>query len=205
MKRVFEEMANKVNEIVKNGGVATALYRLEDGQAVVRKGTHRATDKLVFVGVYNTEVDTYDVYADAEGALLERLRYEAYAKEIYGVKGMYNAAYRAYDEAIVSYYREDIYCKLIYSVTKGMPVKSVDAGEIKPIDGMSVEYYTNGDWIVTIEETANMYEAWFRHKDYGIAEQLIGCVKEQQTKEEFIEVAFDCLEGRTEDYEAAYC
>ena len=52
-------------------------------------------------------------------------------------------------------------------------------------------YQYNSEYEIEIVTTETNYEAWLQGTNYGIKSLLFACPKEQQTYEQFIDMAFD--------------
>lgn len=64
----------------------------------------------------------------------------------------------------------------------------------------TVSYYDGSDYIITITETEEVYTAWIREKNQGIQMHMIGLLKKDVTRKEFIEIVTDRLEDEIESY-----
>lgn len=64
----------------------------------------------------------------------------------------------------------------------------------------TVSYYDGSDYIITIAETEEVYTAWIREKNQGIQTHMIGLLKKDVTRKQFIEIVTDRLEDEIESY-----
>ena len=73
----------------------------------------------------------------------------------------------------------------------------------------TVSYYDGSDYIITITETEEtfpedgtetVYGAWIREKNQGIQMHMIGLLKKDVTKKQFVEIITDRLEDEIESY-----
>lgn len=60
--------------------------------------------------------------------------------------------------------------------------------------------YDSSDYFITITETETVYTAWIREKNQGIQMHMLGLLKKDVTKKQFIEIITDRLEDEIESY-----
>lgn len=60
--------------------------------------------------------------------------------------------------------------------------------------------FKHGDFFVDIVELDDMYEAWLRHKNYGISDMMFGDPKEYGDLNWFL----DLVEANLDEYEEGY-
>lgn len=59
---------------------------------------------------------------------------------------------------------------------------------MKKTNSIKATVYTQGEFIITIYEKKDMYEAWLMHKGYGIANHIIGYQKKYHNTVQDIDV-----------------
>lgn len=67
-----------------------------------------------------------------------------------------------------------------------------------------IDVYTNGEFTIEVDESGECYEAYIYRNGYGIKELMFGLPKEQQTKEEAIDIILANFEEYAADYDEEY-
>ena len=67
-----------------------------------------------------------------------------------------------------------------------------------------INSYIADDYILEIHEGEDIYEAWLKHKDYGISISMFGLLKSQYNYGEFLEIAEANLDDHIKLYESLY-
>ena len=72
---------------------------------------------------------------------------------------------------------------------------------MKYIEKANITRYEDGDFIIEIEERDDMYEAWLRHREYGIEYSMFDVNKTDVSGiEEFTQMVEDNLPLYEKDY-----
>ena len=72
---------------------------------------------------------------------------------------------------------------------------------MKYVEEVSIRRYEDGDFIIEIEEREDMYEAWLRHREYGVEYSMFDVYKRSLSGiEEFVEMVERSLKHYEEDY-----
>lgn len=65
---------------------------------------------------------------------------------------------------------------------------------------IKIDRYSDGDFIVEIVETADLFEAWIGRERYGAKEYFFGIPKGSTTKDKFEELVFANFDKYAKDY-----
>lgn len=72
---------------------------------------------------------------------------------------------------------------------------------MKYVEKANITRYEDGDFVIEIEEREDMYEAWLRHREYGVEYSMFGVDKSSVSGiEEFTEMVEASLRHYEEDY-----
>lgn len=72
---------------------------------------------------------------------------------------------------------------------------------MKLVEKVKITRYEDGDFIIDIEEHDDMYEAWLRHREYGVEYSMFGVYKSFLSGiAEFTEMVERSLSLYEEDY-----
>ena len=72
---------------------------------------------------------------------------------------------------------------------------------MKRIDSLKTTTYEDGDFLIDIVETADVYEAWLYRKDYGVKDLMFGMLKKDYSEDRFLNFVIVNLEWHEEFYD----